>query len=80
MLTSAMLWVAVAVYVGPHRSKQCHMKLCTHFCSISPDTCDLAWQSARDSMIISAHVFSDFALLVLVFAVDLTITTTNSEL
>ena len=39
------------------------------------DTCDPTWQSSRDGLIISAHVFSDISLLIFVaagiyFAVD----------
>ncbi len=36
----------------------------------SLDTCDPVWQSTRDRLIISAHIFSEFALLVIVFTVD----------
>ena len=44
------------------------------FC-VHADTCDPTWQSSRDGLIISAHVFSDISLLIFVaagiyFAVD----------
>ena len=32
------------------------------------DTCDPTWQSSRDGLIISAHVFSDISLLIFVAA------------
>ena len=35
---------------------------------VHADTCDPIWQSSRDGLIISAHVFSDISLLILVAA------------
>ena len=32
------------------------------------DTCDPTWQSSRNGLIISAHVFSDISLLIFVAA------------
>ena len=32
------------------------------------DTCDPTWQSSRDGLTISAHVFSDISLLIFVVA------------
>ena len=37
--------------------------ICVH-----ADTCDPTWQSSRDGLIISAHVFSDVSLLIFVAA------------
>ena len=37
--------------------------LCVH-----ADTCDPTWQSSRDGLVISAHVFSDISLLIFVAA------------
>lgn len=33
------------------------------------DICDLAWQSTRDNLIISAHFFSDIAFLIVLASI-----------
>ena len=48
--------------------------LCLSLC-VHADTCDPTWQSSRDGLVISAHIFSDISLLIFVaagiyFAID----------
>ena len=35
---------------------------------VHADTCDPTWQSSRDGLVISAHVFSDISLLIFMAA------------
>ena len=42
-----------------------YIVMCT---CVHADTCDPTWQSTRDGLIISAHVFSDVSLLIFVAA------------
>ncbi len=76
------MWIAVCTVVIPQDS-ECEdkvlQKVSTDFATLLSDTCDSSWQSSRDGLIISAHVFSDLAFLVLITAVMLLCSTTFCE-
>ena len=68
-MVSVVLWLAVAFQVGLQRSNKlvnnCGQPV-RYFAVCVADVCDATWQSTLNSLIISAHVFSDVAFLVLV--------------
>ena len=69
-----VLWIVVWAYVAPQDSKEtggrhtvAEMIVPLHLSSSDP--CDSAYQSTRDALAISAHIFSDVAFLVMMVAV-----------
>ena len=73
----------VGAYVAPQDSKETGgrhtiAEIIVPLHLSSSDTCDSAYQSTRDALIISAHIFSDVAFLVMMVA-TVTITLTAQD-
>ena len=80
-MTSTLLWATVAAFVAPHKSELHSLRTsCDSHNNPVLDTCDLTWQSTRDGLIISAHLFSDFSLILILILNVIFATRTSCKL